>query len=979
MVSRMYRWCWSVLCILVLIGWSVGCSPAIPPGQDGQNQTDAGNQTDGGSSTDVTSTDTPSSGCTSDTDCKEAGKPKCANGTCVSECSVDKDCTDPSRPQCTNGKCESLPPECIDEKDCKNPAKPVCKNSTCAPCTTDSDCKNPSLPLCSNGACVSKAPECTTNKDCQDPTKPVCSNGICTPKAPECTTDKDCQDPTKPVCNNGGCVAKTPECRANTDCKDPAKPVCTNGVCGPKAPECKANTDCKDPSKPVCTNGTCVAKTPECRTNTDCKDPSKPVCTNGTCGPKTPPTCKSNQDCASPTPLCNTTTQACVPGECEKDTDCSDPTKSTCVGFQCVPECKTNADCASSRPVCEKGRCVAAGGCSSDKDCAISSVGSYCDLSARQCRQCLVDKHCKANEFCDIQSFTCKAQPDVCKTDTDCKAKDPKLPFCVNARCVQCKGASDCPALNACVAGNCQFVGCSSDTDCSNDPNGKYCAAKKCVVCTKDSHCNAGDTCNTQTYTCQKQASCNQHSDCKAPTPYCDNTSKSCAVCTQDSHCPKDPNAKSTAQCKNSQCVGCSQSLDCEFNYLCTAGKCVEGCIDKRDCSVDKPICSTTLKKCIACEKDTDCSGNDVCDSKTNTCLFRCTANDAYDVGCAQRGQPYYCNSQTRQCVSCIAKPTAPGSVYDIGCNSTAPKCDATAGKCVVCTTDSHCPSGRKCDTKTKTCYECLQDTDCRRGYVCDNNAKVCVLQCVDTNCPRGQACGDYNRCADCSSKSPLCPTGLVCDQKANACVECLADTDCKNGAKCDTGINKCLVSTGRMQCLPCSKSGGQAECAAGYGCVDAPLGYTSSTTQKETVCLKSCKIDTDCEQGYTCCSDTNSTCNSVALVGLKGYCYPRYTQSYNQVEGYIYYRSCKAVLTQGKSCTLNSRTASCGHGAFNNNPALGGDAICSQGSQLCRLTCLSNNECVKGYTCQCPVGTTLRGYYCYDAINQYFYPRCTP
>lgn len=827
-------------------------------------------------------------------------------------------------------------------------------NNTPSKCTSDSECTAPGKPKCVSGNC---APECLNDSDCTDTSKPQCANGLCTGLPPECVDYKDCKDPSKPTCNNGACQP----CTADVDCKNPALPSCSNGACTPPAPGCKTDKDCTDPSKPKCSGGVCI--------------------------PTTPSACKVNADCPVQTPLCDVKTGTCLPPECNVDGDCTNPSRPLCKDYKCTAECNTNQDCPRARPTCRTGRCVSSSGCSNDAQCQTGAKKQYCDVSARQCRDCIVDKHCQSTQFCDVQTFTCKLRPDACKSDSDCKAT-PKTPYCTSNKCVQCKQDSQCPKLYACVGGNCGFVGCSNDADCSTDPKGnKYCIAKRCVQCSKDADCGAGNFCDSSTYTCKKQTACTSDASCKAPTPYCNTQTKVCSQCANSSHCKKDPNSKAQPVCTQGKCLACQKNTDCNLNYLCTNGQCVEGCTTKRDCDPQtKPICNTSLKKCVACEKDTDCSGNDVCDLKTYTCSFRCTANDNYDSGCQRRGLPRYCKAATRTCVNCIAKAFNPNYPYHIGCNSQNPRCSEKANKCVKCLADSDCKASgnakaSKCDTKTNTCYDCTKNSECNTGAVCNTKTRQCIQGCLsDNDCPRGKVCGDYNQCVDCSSKSPTCAVGLVCDKKANACVECLTDTDCKSGSKCDTSINKCLTATGRAQCLPCSKAG-QAECATGHTCVNAPLGFGSQTVKNELVCLKKCTTNSDCGSGYTCCSSNNSACNSRFFPALSGYCFPRYTTGSSQTEGRVNYKSCRAVMTQGKSCTVQNNVATCGQGgiSFPGSTIQYGDSLCSATSKLCRLPCRASTDCTSGYTCQCPSGYTLRGTYCYNSSNQYAPQRCLP
>src|SRR6185295_457924 len=99
---------------------------------------------------------------------------------------------------------------------------------------------------------------------------------------------------------------------------------------------------------------------------------------------------------------------------------------------------------------------------------------------------CFSNADCSgATPTCNVATLQCG-----CTTNTDC-ANNPAAKFCSPlGRCVECLGAAECIAKNMgflqCSQNRC--VGCLSKTDCTADPNLDECnvATGKCVECLDD-------------------------------------------------------------------------------------------------------------------------------------------------------------------------------------------------------------------------------------------------------------------------------------------------------------------------------------------------------------------------------------------------------------------------------------------------------------------------------------------------------------
>ncbi len=921
------------LCTIFLFVLAVGCSPPTTGGPDGSAAEGAAGG-DSGTVTENSSTEQPASSCKSHDDCKDPAQPWCLNGQCSNEksCQGDGDCPDPKKSKCVNGICDAVAPECKSDNDCQDPAKPLCKNNQCeskpVECSSDLDCSNPAKPLCQNGSCVPKKDECSQNSDCSVPT-PVCVKGKCTAK-PGCRSDAECKAPT-PLCKNGKCEPSGSECFQNGDCKDAAKPRCVKNKCEPA--ECKVNADCKDPAKSkcdsfvcspcgvnadcatglICNNGNCEKKA-GC-TDEECKkaDPSKPVCLRGQCVP-IPPECKSNTDCKAPKPICSKNKCVPAPPECQKNNDCNkDPKK----------------------PLCVKNRCVPRTGCKSDADCRDASK-KRCELSSGTCYACVVDTHCATWQLCDIRNHSCVPKPGSCGTNKDCTSSS--APVCVKNKCVSCSKDSECKALQACRNNLCVNVGCSNDAQCKP----KLCntTSKQCVDCTASSHCQAGQTClNNKCVTTR----CTSDRACKAPTPAC--LSGKCVECTDaKKHCP------SGFKCTSNKCVNCTADKDCttpnkappyasRTTYLCVSSKCRTGCRADTNCSLGF-ICDKTKLTCVAgCRSTSDCPNGQTCTN--NKCSLTC--NNNFD--CDRRSNTHeICDTKAspRACVQCLSDSNCSARQYGTAFAAQRPKCDTTTKTCGCkknsdCSTSSFTNSaGAVCDTKEKRCYACdptldpkNPDQHCRRGFLC-NKSRQCVTGCrTNSDCSATTStpiCNtSNNKCVACTKDSD-CKNG-VCD-KSNRCIECRKDTDCKDAkkTKCDTFSLTCYQPSEKGQCVACSKT---SDCAKNHECRDVSVasGY------KEKVCVKKCRKNSDCGQGFRC--------GSFAFPRLSNFCWPDYAGTA---------RTCKGFIDMGKTCTNSQRD--CGARQLRT------DGTCStlQGG-VCVVLCNNNNNCPATYTCGCPSG----------------------
>lgn len=148
-------------------------------------------------------------------------------------------------------------------------------------------------------------------------------------------------------------------------------------------------------------------------------------------------------------------------GECDNECDGNQ----FCDGDDCVlKECDSAADCGGS-DVCHDHKCV---DCINEQDC---SIGLKCN-DAGECVECIASDDCPEDHVCDDGECV----EGECATDDDC-AHESNCPVCFENQCRQCVSDSHCAANdndNICrtfdTSGDVGFcVECTSDSHCEDD------------------------------------------------------------------------------------------------------------------------------------------------------------------------------------------------------------------------------------------------------------------------------------------------------------------------------------------------------------------------------------------------------------------------------------------------------------------------------------------------------------------------------
>lgn len=418
---------------------------------------------------------------------------------------------------------------------------------------------------------------------------------------------------TLSACN---CAKPGVACSADSECTDGVRTHCVANECV----QCVTHGDC--PSGACRSDGTCAA----CIDDSQC--PSGTVCgPNGTCDvgcSDTNGSCPSGKYCLA------SAGNVCV--DCTNDSHCG-PGRVCSSTNTCVPGCSgTQPQCLPGQ-VCDltKGACVV---CTKDAHCA---NGQVCDTATNSCVACNTDAQCPLGKVC--WSKTCIAgcnathgcpSPQVCNTatgvcgqcvtDAQCPTGTPRCdPASLTCKACLPGPTDNCPAGNYCRADFVCERGCKTNLDC---PSGLCLSNHSCQTCTNDTHCAAGNVCDTTTGTCI--AACSATAPCGA--------GKTCCA----AHC-------ANTQTDNNNCGACG--VVCGAGTSCCGGSC-QPLNTNANCGACGTVCGTgqaccsgicqgitTPQQCGAC--GVVCAAGQFCDGatcKTPTFPNFCANNRVYVI-----------------------------------------------------------------------------------------------------------------------------------------------------------------------------------------------------------------------------------------------------------------------------------------------------------------------------------------------------------
>jgi Cys-rich repeat protein len=286
-------------------------------------------------------------------------------------------------------------------------------------------------------------------------------------------------------------------------------------------------------------------------------------------------------------------------------------------------------------------------------------------------------------------------------------------------------------------------------------------------------------------------------------------------------------------------------------------------CQASSDCSEEgRTVCSPELLRCVECVTDEHCGVGQTCIGGL------CGPGCRDERGACELGQ--YCKPGAA-CVECVTDAhCGPGRLCRAdacvpGCSAQHPvcpsglTCDASAGRCVQCTTNAQCttPGLPICNPATNTCVGCASNGDCTApgAPVCNPATNTCVACVSDPECPRGQVCRQNACVPGCSPNQP-CLSGQVCSP-GGQCVQCTSDAQCGGATpRCDLASNRCVA------CLP----GAADTCPMGQYC------------RADFTCERGCKTGVDCPSGVcrsdrSCASCTQDSHCAAGNVCINGSC----------------------------------------------------------------------------------------------------------
>ncbi len=200
-----------------------------------------------------------------------------------------------------------------------------------------------------------------------------------------------------------------------------------------------------------------------------------------------------------------------------------------------------------------------------------------------------------------------------------------------------------------------------------------------------------------------------------------------------------------------------------------------------------------TVKKDIACARDSDCRPTERCDTASKKCVPKPQCTVATDCN-----QGFTCSGG--QCV-----PNLVCSSNDDCAHGWT--CEVATHECVPprCSSDGECEAGKFCDPASQTCIyptqkHCSTDADCPASYRCDG-VRCIAKGSSNTACASSAECamGEY-----CNQNTGTCTAGCdsnvvcggatpICDLTAHVCVEgCTEDWTCFPQV-CDLATGTCM------------------------------------------------------------------------------------------------------------------------------------------------------------------------------------------
>ncbi len=374
---------------------------------------------------------------------------------------------------------------------------------------------------------------------------------------------------------------------------------------------------------------------------------------------------------------------------------------------------------------------------------------------------------------------------------------------CVTAACDFCTAEQICYKTPSNPEGSCSAPQCHTSDDC----NGQRCVQGLCQSaasgCTKEADCPEGQTCSLAGTCVDKPVNTNE--------------------CEDSTQC----NIDAGEVCRDNKCVvpPCTANSCGEGKVCGEDGKCVDGpsCNDE-DCAENERCLPSTGACGVDCVSDASiCTGGEMCDKPTATCVPNPCAGIGVDPETCGGNTPHFSVELNCSCVQCTDNShCGPGKVCGANGTCTADQCatpcdSSQPGTCNGAPGTPYCVGG--------CCSQCIGAADCPSGQLCLDGFCGVPPNCdIDpTVCPQGYTC-EAGQCKPpqtgqgCNPQDPTsCPAGTFCGldntcQSAGGelgCGLCNPDCTCPNGLTCDG-----------LMCDGCQvQIGGTSQCPAGTQC----------------------------------------------------------------------------------------------------------------------------------------------------------------
>lgn len=469
--------------------------------------------------------------------------------------------------------------------------------------------------------------------------------------------------------------------------------------------------------------------------------------------------------------------------------------------------------CRSGECSANVGKCIPAGGCIIDADCA---PGSYCDTPAMLC----APKRANGTPLPSIAGH----DPVVDGTCTPAAA----LVVCTSGVCdadgacgFANGGAGACDASNALAA--CRSGVCGADGHC-----GLATTEGPCTLADAASVCRTG-ACSPNGATCVPVGGCGVDADCAA-TEFCDTSTFACAAkLANGASLPKisghDPVLDGS--CSGTVATAVCASATCDVDGKCGFADGHGACDGTNAATICRSGACSTLGRCEpagGCLDDADCTAAQFCNTRTSACQGKLANGAALPV---VTGHTPALDGKCSPTVAAVVCASGVCDPVDDACGfaNGDPSCDATNaslvcrsgacdvdGKCGIATGNTSCDSGavcrsKHCDVSDHTCVVCRDDGDCTGGSYC-TAALVCVPKA-----PNGQACASGHECA-----TGTCATDGLCGKLDGA--SCDSAQTCRSGicagGLCGTPIDAGVDAAADAEVDAPAEAGADAEADAG-------------------------------------------------------------------------------------------------------------------------------------------------------------------